>query len=168
MAEISQAKKLLFSRKYREAAKLLDEMLVADKDNDEVLFLRAVVSLKLQNHDNAISYLTRALIVKKKGEYYRTLGMAHLEIFELEKAAENFWMALQEDENDIDANFFLAICYMLMDNHKSEEFLKRAYQLDKKRTKILLRNFYTLFLRDDPKISDLQKRNIEEQIKKLN
>jgi len=165
--EISEVQQFINNKEYKKASKALDELIAKGDGLGELWFLKGVVSLKMRNYRVAHEYLERALMVEKKAEYYRVKGMAHFEIFEIEDAIENFKEALAMDENDVTANFFLSISYMFLDNPQAEEYLKKAKEIDSKKTKQLLRNFYSMFLKDDPKISEAQKRKIEERISKI-
>jgi hypothetical protein len=56
---------------------------------------------------------------------------------------------------------------MLMDDPRSTEHIRRAREIDTKKTKQLLSNFYTLFIKNQRLISDAQKKKIWEKIKSL-
>jgi Tfp pilus assembly protein PilF len=95
------------------------------------------------------------------------MGIAHLEIFEMENAVEDLKKALALDGNDPTSHFFLSVAYLFMDNPQAEEHMRKARSLDEKKTKQLLRNFYTLFIKDDPAATDAQKRKMDEAIRTL-
>ncbi|MEW6723084.1 MAG: tetratricopeptide repeat protein [Candidatus Micrarchaeota archaeon] len=166
MEELERAKDLLSRQKYLEAAGVLDRLLIAEPERDELWYLRGVVSLKLRNYDAAQECFERALILGRKSRYYQVKGMAHFELFEMEEAAEAFRSAL-ELEDDPTTNFFLSMCYLFMDDPRSDDHMRKAKKSDSKKTSQLLLNFYTLFLKDDPRITDAVKRKIEERIKRL-
>ncbi|MDD5171439.1 MAG: tetratricopeptide repeat protein [Candidatus ainarchaeum sp.] len=167
MEDMEQARSLLAKQRYREAADLLDRLLPRDSDNDELWYLRGMVSLKLKNYDAAQECFERALLLGKKSRYYQIKGMAHFEVFEMEEAAEAFLNALALEPNDATSNFFLAMCYLFLDDPRSDAHIKRAHEINSKKTKQLLLNFYTLFLKDDPRTSVAQRNAIEAQIKSL-
>jgi len=162
---IGEVQRLLAQQKYREAAKVLDRLLASDNENGELWYLRAVASLKMKNYDAAEEYLERALFTGKKAKYYQMKGMAHFEIFELEPAVESFQNALSLEPSDVTSNFFIAVCYMLLDDSRSAGYMKRAREINSRKTRQLLLNFYTLFLKDDPAISNAQKDRIMKRIK---
>ncbi len=164
---IDEAQRLLAQQKYREAARVLDGLLSSDNENGELWYLRAAVSLKMKNYAAVQEYLERALFTGKKVKYYQMKGMAHFEIFELEPAIESFQEALALEPADVTSNFFIAICYMLLDDPRSADYIKRARKINSKKTRQLLLNFYTLFLKDDPYISDALKKRIMKRIKTL-
>ena len=90
-----------------------------------------------------------------------------MELFELEEAIVDFGNALALAPNDHLANFYMAICYMFLDNMKSVAYLRKAYALDKKKTKDLLKNFYILFFKKDPLVSTAIKENLKRNIENI-
>ncbi len=165
MDEVEEAKSLISQRRYAEAAGILDRLLTSFSGNDELWYLRGMVSLKQKNYDAAQECFERALSLGRKSRYYQIKGMAHLELFELDEAVSAFDEALAVEPSDPTTNFFLAICYMFKDDPRSESHIKKAYQLDGKKTRQLLMNFYTLFLKDDPRVADALKKKVEERLK---
>jgi thioredoxin-like negative regulator of GroEL len=94
--------------------------------------------------------------------------MAHFEMFELDDAIAAFRQSLAMEPHDVASHFFLALCYLLQDDPRSGSHLKLAYEADRKKTKQLLVNFYTLFLQNDPHVTRSQKARIEQRVKELN
>jgi len=164
----TKAEELISKGKYLSAAKLLDTLLLTQKNNDNIWYLRGVASLRRKNYEYAHECFERASIIRKKPEYFRAMGMTHLEIFELEDAIEDFEHALSLSAKDVLSHFFLSLCYLFMDSPKGDHHMKAAYSLDKKRTKQLLSNFYHIYFRNDPRIHSNLKSGLEKRIKKLN
>ncbi len=164
MEGIEQARSLLAKQRYREAAHLLDLLLPRDADNDELWYLRGMASLKMKNYDAAQECFGRALILGKKSRYYQIKGMAHFEVFEMEDARDAFLEAAAMEPDDPTTNFFLAMCYLFLDDPRSDDYIRKAYAANRKKTKQLLLNFYTLFLKGDPRINEAQRNAIESQI----
>jgi tetratricopeptide (TPR) repeat protein len=162
-----EVRTLMAQRRYRDAGKVLDERLGRSKDDDELWYLRGVVCLKLKSYDSAQEYFQRALFIRKKPDYFRMKGRAHFEIFELEDAIEAFTEALALAPKDAESEFFIAISYMLMDDPRSDEHLRNARKLDTRRTGQLLSNFYSLFIANDSRVDDAQKKRIEQKLKSL-
>jgi len=167
MDEAGEARTLLAAGKYREAARVLDRLIRTNGEKDELWYLRGLVSLKLKSYDNALECFERALMLGRKSRYHQIKGMAHFEIYEIDEAEEEFLNALALDPNDATTNFFLAICYLFQDDPRSEDYIRKAYGLNGKRTKQLLMNFYTLFLKNDPKILETQKKRVEQRIRQI-
>lgn len=167
MREAEEARQLLAQQKYKDAGDVLDSLLTLQKENDELWYLRGIVSLKMKSYDAAQEYFERAIFLRKKAEYYKMKGMAHFEIFELGAAVDCFLASLTLQPADAISHFFLATCYMLLDDPRSDEHIKKAHEIDAKKTKQLLSNFYALFLQNDPRLSDAQKRKIQDRIKKI-
>jgi tetratricopeptide (TPR) repeat protein len=162
-----EVRTLLAQQRYRDAGRVLDGMLRQSENNDQLWYMRGVISLKLKSYDSAQEYFERALFIRKKPDYLKMKGMAHFEIFELEDAIDAFTGALAIQPKDTESEFFIAICYMLMDDPRSDTHLKRAQQLDPKRTSQLLSNFYSFFIEKDPRIGDAQKKSLVQKIKSL-
>jgi tetratricopeptide (TPR) repeat protein len=158
---------LLAKQRYLEAARALDGLLMRNADNDELWYLRGIVSLKLKGYDSAHECFERALFIRKRPEYYRVKGMAHFEIFELEEAADAFLRALALDPRDAESEFFAAICYMLMEDPRATGHMKRAQELDAARTVQLLSNFYSFFIEKDQRAGDAQKKALSQMIRSL-
>jgi tetratricopeptide (TPR) repeat protein len=166
MPELKDAKNLIASGKYREASKILDRMLI-EKESDEIWYLRGLVSLKLKNYDAALESFERALYINKKALYFRMKGVARMERFELEQAIGDFGEALKMDSDDLLSNFYMAVCYMFLDDPKSSAYLKRAFFIDKERTKNMLKDFYIMFFRQDPLIGKAIKEDLARRIDKI-
>jgi tetratricopeptide (TPR) repeat protein len=167
MQEINDARSLIFAGKYREAGVLLDSLLKKEKENDELWYLRGIVSLKLKSYEHAHECFEHALWLNKKAEYYKIKGMAHMEMFELWEALSDFEAALKLDKNDATTYFLIAICYLLLGDERSEYYLKSAWKLNRKRTKTLLKNFYESLIQPDPYTNKKMKDEIEKQLKDL-
>ena len=167
MDDVSKAKDLLTKQKYDEAKELLDSLLEKEKKNDEVWYLRGVLSLKLKNYSRAQEYFERALVIRNRAEYHKMSGMGYFEVFDLENAVQSFTTALSLEPKDAVTHFFLAMSLMFMDNPNAAKHIRKAREIDAKKTKQLLSNFYTLFIEEDRRISDERKRKIAEKIKRL-
>ncbi|MBU0532213.1 tetratricopeptide repeat protein [Candidatus Micrarchaeota archaeon] len=167
MDELSKAREYLVKQKYKEAEEILSKLLAVDKENDEIWYLRGVLSLKLKNYKKAQECFERALLIKKKAEYYKMKGMCHFEVYELEDAVESFLAAVEMKPTDAVSYFFIAMSYMLLDDDRAIEYIRKAREIDAKKTKQLLSNFYTLFLERDPYMTDSQKKRIVEKIKSI-
>lgn len=167
MEAMEQARSLLIARRYREAAALLDKLILADSQDDGVWYLRGVASLKLKNYDGAMECFERALLLDRKSAYYQIKGMAHFELFEIDEALAAFNEALSIEDKNPTTHLFLSLCYLFLDDPRSDEHLKKALAIDAKKTKQLLLNFYTLFIKDEPRVGIGVKKNIRERIRKL-
>lgn len=146
MDELETARNYLSKGKYREAGSILNRLITTNRDNDELWYFLGVLAVKLRNYDSAHEYLERAISLNKKPEYLWFKGMAYMETLEIEDAIGVFHEVLDIDKNNVDANFFLSICYLLLDDSKSDVYMKKAYKKDKKKTKQLLRNFFEAFI----------------------
>ncbi|VVC04112.1 Tetratricopeptide repeat protein [Candidatus Bilamarchaeum dharawalense] len=164
MAGFDEARNLLTQQRYKEAASVLDRVISENKNKDEFWYLRGVVSLKLRNYDVAQECFERALLLDRKSKYYQIKGMAHFELFEIEDAVEAFLNALALEPNNAATNFFLSICYLFLDDPRSDFYIRKAHNVDSKKTKQLLLNFYTFFLKNDPRMSPAMKAKVEAKL----
>jgi tetratricopeptide (TPR) repeat protein len=167
MEELEEAKALLGAQKYKEAAEALDRMLLISPGKDELWYMRGIVSLKMRSYDAAQDCFERALMLGRKSKYYQIKGMAHFELFEMEEAVEAFREALAIEPEDPTTNFFLAMCYLFLDDPKADDHIRKARSQDGKKTKQLLLNFYALFLKGDSRVNEVQKKRIEDRLKLL-
>ncbi|MFA6530988.1 MAG: tetratricopeptide repeat protein [Candidatus Micrarchaeia archaeon] len=158
------ARNLISQGKLREASTLLDQELSKSKNDDDLWYLRGVVSLKLKNYESAYECFERALSIKPRAQYYKIIGMAHLEMFEVGYAAEAFGNALKLNPKDAEANVYVGICLVLLDDPKAKDYLEKAYLLDKKKTGEMLKSFYANFISKDPSVSERVKKELEKKI----
>jgi tetratricopeptide (TPR) repeat protein len=154
---------LINQGKYKDAYAALDRM----KDDERKFFLKGIIAIRQKNYDVAQEFFYKASEISEKPEYFRMMGIAHLEIFEMDNALEDFKKAIALDENDVSSHFFISISYLFLDNPKAEEHMRKARSIDEKKTKQLLRNFYTLFIKDDPMATDAQKKKMDDAIRTL-
>jgi len=164
---IEAAKSLLSSGKYIEAAELLDSMISKKPESDRLWYLRGIASLKAGNHRGAQQSFIKAAFIRKRADYYRMMGIAHMEIFELEDAIYAFQTAFELDKKDVLSAFFLAVCYTFFDSPKAVEYIKKANKIDKKKTKQLLNNFYAAFFGGSKKLDAKTKKNLRDALKRI-
>ena len=167
MGQLEEAKGLLSEGRFKEAGAMLDAILASSKADDEAWYLRGVAFLKMRNYDGAQECFEHALLLGRKSRYYQIKGMAHFELFEMDDAAEAFRNALSLEPDDATTNFFLCLSYLFLDDPRADECLKKAYAQNSRKTSQLLMNFYTLFIKGDPRVSEAQKKMIEERMKGL-
>jgi tetratricopeptide (TPR) repeat protein len=166
MPGVKEAKQLISKKKFKEAGTLLDKLL-RKKENDQLWYLRGLVSLKLRSYESAIEAFEKASMIRKRALYLRMKGISRMELFELEDALDDFEAALALDPNDLLSNFYSAICFMFLDDPQSAKYLRRAYTINRKKTKDLLKNFYIMFFRKDPLVSNAIKEDLARRIGKI-
>ncbi len=165
---VKDAKVLIKEKKYKKAIEILDNLLSNDRENSEIWYLKGIAAVKLRSYDRAYEYFENAIKIRKKPEYYRMNGIAHFEVFEVENAIKNFKQAVAIDEKDVVSIFFISIGYLFLDDPQAEDYMRLAKKINSKKTKQLLKNFFTMFLKNDPRISDAQKRKMQEHISEIN
>ncbi len=123
-----------------------------------------ISELKKARYEEALYKFKKAY--KKQGDVrsLKLMGITYLEMFELEKAAEVLQETV-EREGSAENYFLLSIAYMLMDNDKSGEMLKKALEKDRKRTKKLLEEFYKNAIKG--RIGERKEKRIEEKLRAL-
>ncbi len=166
MKRLEKVKKLAKKGKYREAAKVLDEIL-PEKEEDSLYYLRAIIAIRLDDYRKAEEFLERAIFVKRRPNYLRMKGMLYFELLDFETAAMNFEECLSIKPKDFLSNFFLSISYMFLDDPKSRRYLKKAYSINRKKTKTMLKSFYESFFASDASVDAAAKRIIEERIGRI-
>jgi len=159
-----EARNLISTGKLRDAATLLDKELTKTKQNDDIWYLRGIVSLKLNNYEAAHECFERALSIRAKPEYHKVIGMAHLEMFEFKQAVDSFLKASELDKKDAENYVYLGICLVFLDDPRSKEFMEKAYLRDKKKTKEMLVSFYNHFFAKDPSIKEGVKKDLKKRI----
>jgi len=167
MDNIETAKNLMAGGKYKEAGNVLNRLLQKNRDNDELWYFLGILAVKLKNYESAHEYLERALSIRKKPEYLWFMGMTYMETLELDAAIEAFEDLLRIDSKNVNANFFLSICYLLLDDPTSERYMKKAYTLDKNKTKQLLKNFFHAFASKSPDVKPALKNKIKKELENL-
>lgn len=167
MDGIEEARSLLSGHRYADAAAALDRLLFQNPDSDELWYLRGIVFLKAKNYDSAQECFEKALLLGRKSKYYQIKGMAHFELYEIDQAVEAFEKALSLEPDDATTNFFMAVCYLFLDDPRGEAFIRKARKADQKKTAQLLLNFYTFFLKDDPRVGREAKAKMETLMKSM-
>lgn len=161
MDELKTARDFLAAGKYHEAGSILNRLIRDNRDSHELWYFLGILAVKLKNYDSAHEYLERAISLKKKPEYFWFKGMAYMETLEITYAIEAFEEVLRMDKNNVEANFFLSVCYLLLDDSRSETYMKRAYKLNRKKTKQLMKNFFEAFVSRTPGLRPALKSKIE-------
>ena len=164
---IEQARALLGSSKLKEAGKAIDSLLGKDKNNDELWYLRGIVSLRLKNYDNAHECFEQATWINKKSLYFKMMGLAHMEMYEFDDAVEDFEHALSLQKKDASLNFYLSVCYLFLNDLRGKKQLQVAYSIDKKKTKRLAEDFYTIFFKSERTLNEKIKQEIERTISSI-
>ena len=153
MMDLGGARKLVSERRYVEAARLLDQLLAIEKENDGTWYLRGVVSLKMKNYNSAEEAFERALWIKQKPEYWTMKGLSYMESVQFGEAVYCFEHSLKFDKKDVNVYVYMALCYMFLNDSRSRVYIQRAYLHNKKKTKELLKNFYASFFKNNPAIN---------------
>ncbi len=97
------------------------------------------------------------LTLKKKGAEY-------MKEFEFEKAEKVFFKAL-EKKQDAEVHFLISVCLMFLDDPTYVKHMKKAYQLNPKATKEMVRLTYESFFAV-PTIAPPKWKELEEWLKK--
>lgn len=164
MKELEKAKKLLADKAYKKAARLIDKLLGKDKENDELWYLRGIVALKLRDYDAAQEAFEHAIWINAKPEYWKMKGIIHMEACQMEEAIHCFQQTLRINKRDVQTLVFVSLCYMFLDDPTSQEYIRRAYISNKKKTKELLKNFYSIFFKPNTCITPSVQRALEKKL----
>ncbi len=167
MGELENARHLLENSHYNSAGALLDRLLRKEKENSELWYLRGLVSMRLKNYDAAHECFNRALFISRKPHYHKIKAMSHLEVFQVESALEHFLASHSLSPKDATVCFFIFVCYLLLDNPKAKDYVEKAYLLDRKKTKLLLQSFYSVFLKSDKSINPKLLKDLETRMSRI-
>lgn len=167
MELVEAAKKLILSKNYPEALKLLNKEIARNSENPDAWYYKAIISLRLKNYDNAHEFLEHAIALKNRPEYYKLMGVAHMEIYEIENAIADFQKAIALDKKDFAIYFFIAICYLFINDPRSKGYLQTAYLLDKKKTKEFAKSFYNAFFKNNSFLDNHVKHEVEQVIENI-
>ena len=109
---ILQAEMFIIEDDLVSAEKLLDELELANPNQEDVLIQRANIFSKRGKHHDAIRLLKEALEVsQEKGEVYNILGVEHLFIDDLENAKEYFIKSLKINPTEHSALYNVMYCF---------------------------------------------------------
>ena len=164
---LEEAKGLLNNNKLREAGTAFDMLLTNKKNQPDIWYLRGLVSLKLKNYTYAHECFTYAVELEKKAEYYKINGMAYMEQYDLEAALEAFEEGLAIEKKDPELYFYSALSCLFLNDTRAQNFLERAYALDRKKMKNMVKNFFDVFFKDDHLLDEKTKEEIKKKLEKL-
>ncbi|MEM3422711.1 MAG: tetratricopeptide repeat protein [Candidatus Bilamarchaeaceae archaeon] len=148
--EEARVKSLLLKAKYRDAAKLLNDYLLKTKDDPTAWYLLGIISMRLKNYESAHEYFERSFLLKKDYDPLFFDGLAYLEMLDTEAAKRKFLSCIEIDPDRHEANFYLAICYLLEGNPLSSNYIKKAFRSNRERTLSLLYNFFNEVIEKNP------------------
>lgn len=162
----NKIKMLLTKEKYKEASELLNDYILKDKEDNVAWYLLGIVAMRMKNYDLAHEYFERSLLLKKDCSALLFDGLAYLEMFDTESAKRKFSACLEIEPNHQEANFYLAICYLLEGNPLSSKYIKNAYAIDKKKTLRMLQDFFREVIEKNPFYKSEEKESIRKELEK--
>lgn len=162
-AEEARIKTLLAKRKYREAKKILDSYALKNKQDETVWYLLGIIAMRMKNYELAHEHFERSISIRKNRDSLLLDGLAYLEMLDTESAKNRFISFLEIEPGNQEANFYLGICYLLEGNQISSEYIKKAYEANKRRTAVMLNDFFREVIEKNPVYSQ----NDKEEIRKI-
>ncbi len=147
---------LIKSKNYKEAGKVLDQCLKQDSKDHLCWYYRGIVSLRARNYHYALECFEKALSLRGRFEYYKLKGITYLEMLEFENAIHEFNRALNFKEES-EVYFYIGVCHVFLDDHNAKIYMKKAYEKNKKRFKLMLKDFYDAVLKDSWELTKHQK-----------
>lgn len=168
-SEEAKIKSLLARAKYREAADLLNDYLLKNKDDQTAWYLLGIIAMRLKNYENAHYYFERSLAIKKEYEPLLFDGLAYLEMLDTEAAKRRFFSCAELDPDRHEAHFYLAISYLLEGNPLSSIYIKKAFRANKEKTIAMLEDFVAEVIEKNPIYNEVEKagaRKVLEELKK--
>ena len=91
-------------------------------------------------------------------------GLAYLEMLDVEEAQDRFTEYLGSYGDEPEVNFYLAICYLLQDDPRTNEQMKKAYSADKKKTIRMLNEFFHEVIEKNPRFDESVKKQIRKKL----
>ncbi len=164
MDDAEKAKSLLAKGQFRSAAKLLDSLIGRNRNDDSLWYLRGITSLKFRNYDAACQAFNHAIMIHQKPEYWKMKGVTYMEACKFSDAIACFRKALHLHTRDAESNFHISLCYMLLNDPKSREYIQKAYLLDKKKTKEMLKKVYSVFFKPDLHLTNAMRAELEKKL----
>ena len=124
--------KALQNKDYVTAKKLLEKVILINKDIPEVYYNLGIICLNSKNVKDSINYFDQAVKLKPKFSMaYCNLGLAYNKIGQFEKASENYLKAIESDKKNIIAYFNIGNLFKFKgDLDKAEQNFNKAIDLD--------------------------------------
>lgn len=133
--------------------------------NAEYFYNSALNSFKKGNFEYALEMIEMALSEKKNSEWLKLKGYILIFLARWEEAFKVFKEILNEKENvEI---YMLAFFSGLLGGYDVTNFLKKAYNLDKRKTKTYLKSIYYYFIKSNPYTTDEERREIEKILDRI-
>lgn len=164
--EEARIKALLAKRKYGEAKKKLEDCILKDSKDCMAWYLLGIIAMRMRNYELAHEHFERSLSIRKNCDSMLLDGLAYLEMLDTENAKVRFLSCLEMEPNDQEANFYLAVCYLLEGNPISAAYIKKAYAVDKQKTISMLRDFFHEVIEKNPTYGENDKQSIRKALQK--
>lgn len=164
--EEAKIKTLLAKRKYREAKKKLDDCILKDNNDCTAWYLLGIIAMRMRNYELAHEHFERSLSIRKNCDPMLFDGLVYLEMLDTENAKERFFSCLEIEPNNQEANFYLAVCYLLEGNPASAAYIKKAYAVDRQKTISMLSDFFREVIEKNPAYAKSDKEEIKKALQK--
>jgi len=164
--EETKIKTILAKGKYKEANKILNDYLLKNKNDEAAWYLLGVIAMRMKNYELAHEHFERSVSIKKSCDALLFDGLAYLEMLETEPAKRRFFSCLELEPNNQEANFYLAVCYLLEGNPLSATYIRKAYKADKSKTISMLKEFFHEVIEKNPVYPENEKEEIRGTLQK--
>ena len=124
--------KALKSKDYVTAKKILEKVILINKNIPEVYNNLGIICLNSKNSKDAINYFDQAIKLNPKFSMaYCNLGLAYNKMSQLEKAAENYLKAIENDQKNIVAYFNIGNLFKFKEDlDQAEKNFNKAINLN--------------------------------------
>jgi len=104
MSYFKEANDLYYLKNYKDALHLYKKAIISNENEAASLYNAGVCFIKLQEYENAIDYLKKAVLKKSESKYYFNLGYCHAMLKDSRKALIYFNKAWSLNCNDDDCS----------------------------------------------------------------
>lgn len=117
--KMSQVDLFIYSNKFDQADKLLNELQAIEPTNEETYIQRANIYSRRNDHEKAVEQLKIAIkLTDDPADIYSFLGMEYLYLDDVPSAKESFINCLDHNIEDYSALFNVVYCFDFLDEHK--------------------------------------------------
>jgi len=114
--KLFQVEVYIFEDNLSKANKILDELHLLEPTNDEIYIQKANLLSKQDKHQDAITFLKKALeLSEDASDIYSLIGMENLFLDQFDEAKHNFMKCLELDEFDYAALYNVIYCFEFLE-----------------------------------------------------
>ncbi|MCB9426164.1 MAG: tetratricopeptide repeat protein [Flavobacteriales bacterium] len=126
--KMSQVDLYIYSNKFDQADKLLNELQAIEPTNEETYIQRANIFSRRNDHESAVKQLEIAIkLTDDPADIYSFLGMEYLYLDDVPKAKQSFIDCLNHNIEDYSALFNAVYCFDFLEEHNEAILFLNEY-----------------------------------------